>query len=207
MIRCMIKRCVLFLLPLFLIACNGEPNSIVSDKLPLLSSNEAEQLLLKETASLSKWILKQQKKYDSTHSYIFKNTLAKDLYKNSYKHFPYTKRLIVRDDVDLEVKKLLLRFSQCLNLKDYLLLGKVIIDVGDVDLMSVFISPGPEYGVILDENYLAPSVIVFLEMVVSKYPSIDGSVDLIKSGSNFRQTTEYRKAGELHPVLSCSASD
>ena len=200
-------RNVGFLLAGLLTACNGEPYSTVSDKLPLLTPNKAEQLLLKEVTELSNWILIQRDKYDSTHRHVFNNTMVIDLYKNSYKHLPYSKRLLLRDDVGFEVKSLLVRFSQCLELEDYLLLGKALIELDDLELATVFISPGPEYGVMLDLNYLDPSVISFLDIAVGKYPSIKGSVELIKSGSNFEQTLEYRKAGELQPVLSCPARD
>ncbi|GAA6136336.1 hypothetical protein NBRC116583_00830 [Arenicella sp. 4NH20-0111] len=199
-----VRRCILSLISCFLFACGNEPSSTVTDRFESLeSSEEIEELLLDEVGRLSQWVLKKRRELDSTHSYIFENVLVKDLYINSIRHLPYTKKIVANEALNFEVKKLLIRFSQCLNLDDYLSLGRLVYTTGDEDLMTVLISPGPEYGVKLDENYSDPEVIEFLDLVLYKYPVLVESIELIRSGSNFRQTIEYRKAGEQQPVLTC----
>ena len=70
--------------------------------------------------------------------------------------------------------------------------------------MTVFLSPGGEYGNILSENYSDPLVINFLSLIVEEYPSLKDTADFISSGSYKKQTDEYREFGEKLPVLDCS---
>ncbi len=192
------------LLVLVLSACGGEPASPVTKKLETLKSDEGQHLLLREVASLNEWVLRQQKKYDSTDSYVFQNILVKDLYQNPYKHFRFTTSILKDNSIDVELKKQLVRLSQCLKLKDYLSLGIIVSDIGDVELMTVFISPGPEYGTILDDNYLNPLVVMFLDDLAVRYPSLEKTIDLIRNGINSRRINAYRKTGESYPILNCS---
>ncbi len=192
-----------FSLCLYLLACEGGPDLLTSKRPEVLSYPEGQRLLLKEVTKLYEWNLRQQKKEDSTDSYVFKHPFVKDIYQNPYKYFENTKYLLKDNTVDIALKIQLVVISQCLTLNDYLTLGSIVIDAGSIELMTAYISPGPEYGTILDDNYLNPRVIELLSVVISRYPLLKETVDLTKSGTNSNRINEYRKSGEQYPVLSC----
>jgi len=193
----------IFLLVLCNVGCSSEPTKKITDEFDSLSSSQGKKLLVIELTKLNEWIVKKQKVYDSSDAYIFQNTLVKDLYGNPYSYFLYAKEVVGDDGVDVEVKKLVIKLSQCLKLNDYLDLGGAVIGTGDGELMTVYVSPGSEYGVVLDENYLDKNVVSFLGRVVSKYPSLSEVVELTSSGININRINAYRKSGEVYPVIQC----
>ena len=184
--------------------CVWEPKSQISSDLMLLNKDKGEHLLRKEVYKLNEWRRTQQKKYDSTHFYIFQNPLVKNLYGHPYSHFKLTQEIISDNTVDVGVKELLIRLSQCVSLKDYLHLGWVVADTDNEELMTVHLSPGSEYGYLLSENYLDMNVVSFLKEIVKKYPSLAGTTELILSGTNIKRINAYKVSGENLPVLKCS---
>ncbi|CAH0524459.1 hypothetical protein [Vibrio hippocampi] len=204
-----INPTLLLIIPLLMFtlvihSCFDEPNETISDKLLVMNDNDAKQLLLEKTTVLHQWFVKQSRKDNATDRYVFANALYQDLYRHPYRHLRYTKELLVDDSVDLEVKKLLIKVSQCLSFEDYLSLGDLIFDGGDSSLMYVFTFPGPEYGLVIVDNYRDSSVIELLNVIVIKYPELASSIELIQSGSSYRKAKAYRNSGEAYPVLKCS---
>lgn len=192
---------------LFWLAFSEGPSATVTDRLAAMRPADAELLLVKKVSSLNKWIWRKRLLFDSTDFYIFENVLFRDLHANPYEHLPYTKSIVTNSHVDFAIKKILLNSSQCLDLKDYLSLGELIYDIGDVNLMEAFLFPYIGYGVILDENYRDPRVVEFLDRAVKKYPTTAPSVELITSGIAFSQITAYRNFGESIPILNCPDGD
>jgi hypothetical protein len=65
------------------------------------------------------------------------------------------------------------------------------------------LSPGPQYGYLIDENYQDERLRALLKLFATKQPMLLETIELIESGSNIARYNELREFGEHLPVLKC----
>lgn len=166
-------------------------------------SEEVEDFLAKELKRLLEWIKFREYFEDSGDYYVFKNKLFIDLYINSDKHFAYTKLLLVSKKLSLEEKRLLIRTSQCLNLNQYLQLGNILFEYGNLDLLATYIYPAPRFGYIIQDNHIRDDVSYFLNKVSMAYPALQ---EISSRKFNEVQSSSVKELivfGEDLPRLKC----
>lgn len=189
---------------LFLLSgCDNDPKEHITSRLSATYDANSNELYRKAIFELTEWIEKESVVHDSGHYYIFNNDVFKDLYLNPSYHFKYGVRYILDSQANSQVKQLIVRTLQCLPLAEYLELGKNIIELDDLDLSTTYLSPGPEYGFIIDEHYKNSDVKTLLTEFQVKQPELVGTIELIRTGTNINRYRELRKFGEKLPVLEC----
>ena len=194
---------IITILPFVLMINNSGANDPISKRLSTTYTDDSNQLYAKEILELAKWIEYQQKVHDSGDYYIFNNAVFKDLYLNPKLHFKYGMKFILDPQASSHAKQIVVKTLQCLPLTDYLALGKRIIKINDVALSTTYLSPGPEYGFIIDKNNKNKEVKVQLLDFRDKQPKLATTIELIMSGSNINRYEELKAFGEKLPVLEC----
>lgn len=180
-----------------------EPDAKISSQLETLESVQAKKLLVNELGLLRLWILEQEKVDDTSDVYMFRNVLVKDLYRNGRSYRAVTNAVIADESIGLEIKRMLIKLSQCLTLDEYLELGDVVYTTNNIQLMGTYLSPGPEYGFILDQYHANIEVRKFLEKVIGRFPDLKENVELTTSGETLTSYIEYIRYGSKYPALSC----
>lgn len=177
-----------------------------------MPQDEAERLLVREIRVLNKWKIEMEEENDSSNAFMFSNKLVKDLYQHPYAHLKLTMNIISDEEIEGEVKKTLVKLSQCVELSDYIKLGERILksftDSGSgQEVLRTYLSPGLEWGTLLDENYQSQHVILLLKKFYQNEEIAkvnEPTIELIMTGSNASLITEYRKQGSPFPSMPCS---
>lgn len=127
------------------------------------------------------------------------------MHKNPYAHFEFGLDMLRESNIKKNTKALVIRTLQCLELEDYLAVGDVIMQSLDVELSTIYLSPGPEYGIGIDTNYQNPSVELLLLDFEREMPQLKETIKLIRTGSNFKRYEGLKSFGEKIPVLECGS--
>lgn len=188
-------------------ACTNEPKHPVTDKLSHEYDQKSQQLLTLELKKLADWINSKREYNDSSHYHIFENILFIDLYNNPKAHFQYSLNLLKSNELNINEKELIIRASQCLPIHKYLKLGSELLKLNDINLLTVYLSPGPEYGYIIDANFQNKEVLKQLDLFSQHLPDLADTIDLISSGSNSKRYKELINFGEHLPIIKCSKID
>ena len=188
----------------FLFSCSDEPRIQPLSFLSEEYSEESFEIYKENIQLLHNWINETSKQHDSGHYYIFENEVLRYLYFNPKKHIQYGLRYISDINGQSNVKQLIVRTLQCLPLEKYLKLGSEIVRLNDYNLSTVYLSPGAEYGYILDYNYEKKDVEILLAEFELNDPKLAGTISLISSGSNYKRYRNLTEFGEKLPALACS---
>ncbi|MFT5281191.1 MAG: hypothetical protein ACI94Z_000001 [Yoonia sp.] len=165
---------------------------------------ESTQIYRKQISKLSDWI-DTAKEYDNSGDYfIFQNDLFAEMYQNPNLHLELSKDYILDETNSVSKRKLVIRMLQCLSIDDYLALGFQIVKLGDERISTTYLSPGPQYGYLIDGNYQDEKQKALLELFAAKQPMLKETIELIESGSNIKRYNELREFGEHLPVLKCT---
>ena len=165
---------------------------------------ESTQTYREQISKLSDWI-ETAKEYDNSGDYfVFQNDLFVEMYQNPSLHLELSKDYILDKTISVSKRKLVIRMLQCLNIDDYLALGFQIVKLNDERISTTYLSPGPQYGYIIDENYQDENLKVLLELFATKQPMLKATIELIESGSNIKRYNELSEFGEDLPVLECT---
>jgi hypothetical protein len=196
---------LLYVISSLLYGCLPTNNGPQGGLTKLINGNdiEATQIYRKHIDKLSNWV-DTAREYDNSGDYfIFNNDLFAEMYQNPNLHLELSKDYILDETNSFFKRKLVIQMLQCLSLEEYLALGLQVVKLRDERISTIYLSPGPQYGYLIDENYQDERLRALLKLFATKQPMLLETIELIESGSNIARYNELREFGEHLPVLKC----
>ena len=180
----------------------GEPKGGL---IKLINSNEIniDSIYRERIGDLSEWIKKAKAYENSGEYFVFKNELFQEMYRNPNIHFNLSIGYLSDKTVSITSKLAVIKMLQCLDIEDYLKLGEIVIELKNEKISTTYLSPGPEYGFLIDKYFENKQVRELLARFNQMQPNLAGTIELILTGENIKRYNELIRFGERLPVLIC----